>query len=300
MAEPEYIHTLIATIGGQPQVVTFTLDLLLQQGIPISEVIVVHLATANNLRLARSIEMVKNEFRADRYINGQNIHFRQYILRHNGLPLDEITDAASADSVLNSLHQLIRDLKEHHCIVHFSISGGRLLLSFSSMSAAILNFTHEDHMWHIYTPPLLLENANEGAILHVAPEDGVQLIRVPLALLSESVHEQLSATQPPEDDPPPSARDLIRRQEELAESKEHTKFDYVIKSLTPRQLEVLKAFAQGLHPTEVAARLSISLPTVSTHTTVLLALCREAWSIKTKERLDYRFIQMKFGKYLKN
>jgi CRISPR-associated protein Csx14 len=298
MAESEYIHTLIATVGGQPQVVTFTLDLLLQQGIPISEVIVIHLATAQKPRLERSIELLKNEFRADRYINGQTIHFRQYILQHNGLPLDEITDAPSTDSVLNTLHQLIRDLKERHCIVHFSISGSRLLLSLSSMSAAILSFTHEDRMWHIYTPPLLLERASEGAILHAAPEDGVHLIPVPLALLSEGVREQLTATHPPEADPP-TASDLIRRQEELAESEEHRKFEYVIKSLTPRQLDVLHAFAQGLHPTEVAAGLSISLPTVSTHTTVLLSLCREAWLIKTKERLDYRFIQLKFGKYLK-
>jgi CRISPR-associated protein Csx14 len=298
MAEPEYIHTLIATVGGQPQVVTFTLDLLLQQDIPISEVIVVHLATTHTPRIERSIQLLKNEFRADRYINKHTIHFRQYVLHHNGLPLDEITDESSADSVLNALHDLIRDLKERHCIIHFSISGSRLLLSLSSMSAAILSFTHEDRMWHIYTPPSLLERANDGAILHVTPEDGVRLIPVPLALLSKGVIEQLTATRPPEANPL-SARELIRTQEELAENEEHRKFEYVIKLLTPRQLEVLQAFAHGLHPTEVAARMSISLPTVSTHTTVLLSLCREAWSIKTKERLDYRFIQLKFGKYFK-
>ncbi len=298
MPEPEYIHTLVATLGGQPQVVTFTLDLLLQQHIPISEVIVVHLATTQDPRLERSIQLLKNEFRADRYSNGQSIHFQHHLLHHNGLPLEEISDEASADTVLNELHDLILDLKERHCIVHFSISGGRLLLSLSSMSAAILNFQHEDRMWHIYTPPSLLERAQEGAVMHAAPEDGVRLIPVPLALLGDGLRSQLVAARPPEADPP-SAREIIRTQEERAESEERRRCEYVTSLLTPRQLEVLHAFANGLHPSEVAEQLSISSPTVSTHTTVLLASCREAWSIKTKERLDYRFLQLKFGRYIK-
>jgi CRISPR-associated protein Csx14 len=298
MPEPEYIHTLVATLGGKPQVVTFTLDLLLQQNIPISEVIVVHLATSQDPRIEHSIQLLKNEFRADRYSNGQPIHFHQHVLHHNGLPLEEITDEASADDMLNELHELILNLKERHCIVHFSISGGRLLLSLFSMSAAILSFEHEDRMWHIYTPPSLLERAKEGAILHAAPEDGVRLIPVPLALLGEGGRSQLSAARPPEADPL-SAREIIRTQEELAEAEEHRRCDYVINLLTHRQLEVLQAFANGLHPSEVAEQLSISSPTVSTHTTVLLSLCREAWSIKTGERLDYRFVQLKFGRYLK-
>ncbi len=298
MLETEYIHTLIATVAGQPQVVTFTLDLLLQQNIPISEVIVIHLATTHNPRTERSIQLLKNEISSERYSSRHPIHFHHHVLQHNGAPLEEITDDASADEVLNTLHSLILGLKERHCIVHFSITGGRRLLLLSSMSAAVLSFTHEDRMWHIYTPPPMLERAKEGAILHATPEDGVRLIPVPLALLNEGMRAQLAATRPPEADPL-SAREIIRTQEELAEAEEQQRCEQVIKQLTPRQLEVLRAFAHGLHPSEVAEQLSITSPTVSTHTTVLLSLCREAWSIKTKERLDFRFIQLKFGRYLK-
>ena len=39
---PDYPHVLVATLGGQPQVITFTLDLLLEEGYPISEVFVLH------------------------------------------------------------------------------------------------------------------------------------------------------------------------------------------------------------------------------------------------------------------
>jgi CRISPR-associated protein Csx14 len=298
MSEPEYIHTLLATIGGKPQVVTFTLDLLLQQNIPISEVHVVHPATSHDSRMERSLQLLKNEFPDNRYSNGQIIHFHNHVLHHNGLPLEEITDEASADDVLNTMHALILHLKERHCIVHFSISGGRRLMPLLSLTAAILSFEPEDRIWHIYTPPPVLKRVQDGALMHVSPADAIHLIPVPLARLSADVRSQLAATHSPETDHP-SAREIIRTQEIMAEAEEWERCDHVIRQLTHRQFEVLQAFANGLHPTEVAARLSISAPTVSTHTTVLLSLCREAWSIKIKERLDYRFLQLKFGKHLK-
>ncbi|MBV9713468.1 MAG: hypothetical protein JO011_21395 [Ktedonobacteraceae bacterium] len=298
MSESEYIHTLLAMVGGKPQVVTFTLDLLLQQNIPISEVNVVHLATTHNPRTERSIQLLKNEFRGDRYFNGDTIHFQHHVLHHNGRPLEEITDEASADDVLNTMHELILSLKRRHCIVHFSITGGRRLLSLFSMSAAFLSFEHEDRMWHIYTPPSLLERAQDGAILHAAPEEGVRLIPVPLARMSEAIRSQMMAIRSSEADSL-TASEIIRTQEEQAEAEEQRRCEYVIRLLTPRQLEVLQAFANGLHPLEVAERLSISSPTVSTHTTVLLSLCREAWPLKARERLDYRFLQLKFGRYFK-
>ena len=216
MSEPEYIQTLLATIGGKPQVVTFTLDLLLQRHIPITEVHVVHPATTDNPRQERSIQLLKNEFRGNRYSNGQTIHFYNHVLQHDGLPLQEITDEESADAVLNTMHHLILDLKERHCIVHFSISGGRRLMPLLSLSAAILSFEHEDRMWHIYTPPSVIARAQEGALLHATPEDDIRLIPVPLARLSAEVRSQLAAVVHSPEADPPSARDIIRAQEEMA------------------------------------------------------------------------------------
>ena len=48
MPELKYTHTLLAPLGGQPQIVTFTLDLLLRRDFPISEVIVIHPHAAQN------------------------------------------------------------------------------------------------------------------------------------------------------------------------------------------------------------------------------------------------------------
>jgi CRISPR-associated protein Csx14 len=275
-------------MGGQPQVVTFTLDLLLQRNIPISEVNVVHPSTP---RIHRAVQILNEEFLGDRYRDKQVIHFRSHVLRHEGWPLEDLNDETSADDVLNTMHDLIRSFKERHCIVHFSITGGRRLMALLSMSAAILSLDLDDHMWHIYTPDSLQERARNGTILHVGPEEDVRLIEVPLTRLSEDVRSKLSLDA--------SAKEIIRAQEEQVEAEERARCERVASQLTPRRLEVLRAFAEGLHPAGVAEKLSISMPTVSTHTTVLLSLCRDAWPTRERERLDYRFLQLKFARYFR-
>lgn len=85
--------------------------------------------------------------------------------------------------------------------------------------------------------------------------------------------------------------------EEYNEIDDKRRCEFIIEQLTPRQLEILQAFANGLHPSEVAEQLSISASTVSTHTVVILGLCRSSWTVGAKERLDYRFLHLKFEKY---
>ena len=60
-----YKHTLVATLGSKPQIVTFTLDLLLKRGIPIHEVIVVHPASSPHMQ--QSLERLHAEFVGDHY-----------------------------------------------------------------------------------------------------------------------------------------------------------------------------------------------------------------------------------------
>ena len=144
----KYVHTLLATLGGQPQVVTFTLDLLLQRGFPISEVILVH-PEASHPRLQHALDCLNAEFIGDRYqVSGQTIHLRSHILLLDDEPLDDIVDEVSADGVLNTIHQLIRSLKRQHRCNHLSITGGRRLMSSIATQAPLLNITHSDHVWH--------------------------------------------------------------------------------------------------------------------------------------------------------
>src|SRR5437763_8370411 len=106
---PEYTHTLIATLGGQPQVVTFTLDLLLEQGFPIREVYVIH-PEASQPRLHRSLTLLTGAFAGDCYrFNGHTLHFRSQVLRLHADPLADITNTASAYGALATTQYLICD-----------------------------------------------------------------------------------------------------------------------------------------------------------------------------------------------
>src|SRR5882672_3204960 len=103
-------HILLATLGGQPQIVTFTLDLLLPM-YPISNVIVLHPTTTQE-RLQNSLKRLQTEFAGDYYVQAQrNIHFRSHVLQHQGKALQDIADDRAADGVLDTLHKLIGDLK---------------------------------------------------------------------------------------------------------------------------------------------------------------------------------------------
>src|SRR6266568_6437909 len=110
-----YKHTLVATLGGQPQIVTFTLDLLLKRGTPIYEVIVVH--PAFSPRVQQSLERLRAEFAGDRYtFEGCSlpIHFRQQVLMRydNNDIVDDIIDEATAHGTRDTIGVLIRDLKQ--------------------------------------------------------------------------------------------------------------------------------------------------------------------------------------------
>ncbi|GAC1461876.1 MAG: CRISPR-associated ring nuclease [Ktedonobacteraceae bacterium] len=282
MARLEPTHTLLATLGGQPQVVTFTLDLLLRRGIPIREVIVVHPASYD--RLQHAIACLNAEFPGDRYrVTGEPIRFRRYILQQYNAPIDDIVDDRSADGVLNAMNDLIRDLKQQGRTIHFSITGGRRLMGFLSFSAALLNFEHTDRLWHIHTPQDVKKRVRDGAYMHVELDDNVQLIEVPFARLAQPVLSRLLNAESA------NARTIIDMREEQEKAEQQQRSRELFARVTSTQRKVLQLFLRGLTPQEVAAELDVSIKTVSSHTTVLLRECRNIWNIPEHKKLDYHF-----------
>ncbi len=280
--------TMLATLGGQPQVVTFALDLLRAQGIQIRDVLVVHPADASP-RLRRACERLDAEFVGDRYM-GQPCRYRREPLKGIEGPLEDITDEESAQHALDTIHELIRDLKRQRAHVHACISGGRRIMALLTISAAMLHFDHLDCLWHLYTPDALKERANEGALMHAPANSGVRLIRIPLVpwgLYIPGLRDLVTG----------SAETLRRSQIALMDERERRRCEEVCSQLTERELEVLCAFAAGLRPQQVADRLSITLGTVNDHKTKILAYCRNAWEVPLKERLDFHFLYQKFGRY---
>ncbi len=279
-----HTHILLATLGGQPQIVTFTLDLLLRESFPISEVFVIH-PKASDPRIQHSLACLRAQFIDNCYqIDGHTIscRFDSRTLRLNNIPQEDIVDDVGAVGAHETIYHLIRELKQQRqCIVHLSVTGGRRIMALLAISAAQLNFKHTDYIWHIYTPEVFRQQANEGAIMHASPEDDVRLFKVPFVPWGNYFPGL------------PQSPDL-RSQIDPQELAQCTR---VVLALTESQRKTLRAFAKGLNRKQVAEVLSISLKTVDAHKTVIYQKCAEEWNVPPDESITYHFLKEKFAKY---
>jgi DNA-binding CsgD family transcriptional regulator len=143
----------------------------------------------------------------------------------------------------------------------------------------------------MYTPAEFLERARDGAIMHAPPEAGVRLIAVPTIPLGAYLPGLRALTQA-------SPEHVIAAQMRWLDQAERSRCRSVIGQLTPRQVEVLRAFAAGLTPQEVGETLHIKLTTVDSHKTPILDACRTAWAISEATWVDYHYLRDKFGPFL--
>ncbi len=286
-----YTNTLVATLGGQPQVVTFTLDLLLRRGIAIGEVIVLH-PRATGHRLHHALDHLNAEFVGDRYtIDGRTIacHFRPRVLELDHIPLDDITDNTTAKGTRETIYSLFDDLKQQPRHIHLSVTGGRRLMSLLAISAAQLKFGAFDHIWHIFTPEDIQVQVNEGRQMHVPPDAGVNLIEVPFFPIADYVPILAQ----------PSASAQVAQQVGKAQmdAQERAHCAFVVQNATRRQRDVLHCYADGLSTQEIADKLCISSKTVYTHKDVLIALCAQAWETAESDPPGTHFLYRHFSRY---
>ena len=287
----ETSKTLVTTMGGQAQVVTFALDWLLSQGEAIHDVVVLHLSS-DDPRVRKALDQLAAEFPDDRYAHAnQPMRFRKTSICDASNPLHDIQNEAAAEATWQTVYRLIAGLKDQGCALHVCLAGGRRVMGLMAMSAAMLHFDHQDKLWHLYTPDELRRRAFEGAMMHVGPEEGVRLIQVPMApwgVYFPGLKAMLGV---------PSAR-VLTTHTQWMENDERARCRRVVKRLTDRQQAVLQLFAAGRTPQEAAEALNITLKTVDTHKTTILAECRNEWpSPPLGGRLDYHFLRDKFGLY---
>lgn len=281
--------TLLATMAGGPQIVTFALDILLAQGENIHEVVIVHLSPTDNSLTGRALQKLLAEFDKGRYAGHPCRLFFHPILMGER-KLDDIRDEAAANTAWSSIYTLIAEMKAQNRHLHVCISGGRRMLALLAMSAAMLHFDHDDRLWHMYTPIDFLERARDGAVMHATPEDGVRLIRVPLAPWGIYFPGLRALTQLP-------PLEAVTAQTQQLDSDARQRCQAVADALTPRQCDTLRAFAAGQNPQEVAETLCVTVKTVHAHKTGILSECRNAWELPEDKRLTYHFLREKFGTY---
>lgn len=278
---------LVATVGGQPQLITLCLDILLERDKRIRDVVPVYLPGPRS-RSQAGLRKIMDEFPHDQY-RGQTIHLRPQPVRSDKRAVDDIRDESDADVVWRTLHELLGSLKQQEKRVHLCVGGGKRVMSLLAISAAMLHFGHHDRVWHINTSDDFAQRADEGAIMHAEPDDDVRLIQVPLVpwgAYFPGVRNLLNA----------SPAEVMAVQIGMLDEVDRRRCAAVLERLTKRPTEALWAFADGATPDGVAEALSIVRSTVDSHKTLILAECRVAWNLPENSWLDYHFIRDKFGK----
>lgn len=277
--------TALITMGGQAQVVTFAVDALLAQREPLTAVVVLHPA-ATEPRVQRALAQLSAEFVGEQY-HGHPLTFRHLPLQADGRPLAAIVTDREAEAVWRLARELLAELKRGGGPVHLCIAGGPRLVALTLTSAALLQCDHRDRLWHLYTPREFLEQAREGTILHAPPEVGVRLVPVPIVPWGAYFPALRQLAQPGLSQLLPAA------------APEAARCAKVWAELTPAQQETLRVLAAGATPQEAATQLGITLKTVDSHKTKILAECRSVWEWSETKHLTYHFLREQFGPWLR-
>lgn len=277
---------LLATLGGQPQIVTLTLDLLLQRGERVDEVWTVF--PGGNSRYREAHWRLYREFAEHPAYRG--IRYRpRSVDDERGRPLEDLRTVEDMDRAWVVVQDLVRSLKGRGVRLHISLSGGRRGLALLLFAAATLYCTPNDRVWHIFTPPEVLAEVKDGAKLHVPPEAGVRLLEIPFApwgAFFPGVKALLGLS--------PQQLQALRVQWPDEETVQRCA--WVWRQLSPRQREVLRALVEQPTREAAAEALGVSVSTVDTHRQGILAVCREAWP---EERVDLAFVRRVFGGWVR-
>lgn len=280
--------TVMITLGGQPQVVTFFLDLLLEHGETIQQVVVMYLA--GNARYQASLQKLSTEFSGNRYA-GQTCFLRPLPIRIDSESLSDVRSPEEVEAVRQAFHQKLAELKSQSLHLHLGLSGGRRVMSLIALAAAMQYLTPVDRVWHIYTPPDLAAQARDGAIMHAGQDAGTQLIPVPFVPWVAYF---------------PGLAPLMRRSpQELGEAslgwlsnQDRDRCVRVWDSLTQRQRDVLRVLADGDSRQEIAEELGISPATVDSHRAAILQQCSLVWEAQSGAYFDIKFLRDRFGPFL--
>lgn len=273
-----YPHTMIATLGGQPQVVTFALDALRARGYAIEQVILVYLQ-------AKTPALPRLEAELQQYAD---LTYKKHAIKRGNTPLDDIRNDRDADVVERSVHELIRQLKQDGHTLHLCVSGGRRIISLLTISVAMLHVERHDQLWHIYTPDEWQTEAKGGAIMHLPPDTDFQLINVPMMPWGNYFPELRQLTKS-------SSKSAHQVSRVWLDEGHDQRCQMVLAQLTPRQHDVLWAFARGLKPDQVAESLHITRATVDSHKTKIFDHCRNAWHWPEKTPFNYGDLRARFA-----
>ncbi len=243
-------EVLIATLGGEPQVVTRMLDRLLLNGHAIEKVVIVHTSDA---RIKEAVDTLRAEFEG--YYRGKVVSCFKPIKRSDGEVLDDFRDESDLDGLNDVLYNEIRTYRRSGYLVQVGISGGRKVMGITAMVMAQLLFGEGDGLWHLVT-----EGWQPGGErrLHPIPGENTFLIQVPVLRWSEMAALLGTVAEIESKD----VRWWFERIEKAAEKRTLWRH-FVEHDLSPAELAIVRHTCKGLDNKQIANLLYKSPQTVA-------------------------------------
>ncbi|MFQ6059157.1 MAG: CRISPR-associated ring nuclease [Anaerolineae bacterium] len=286
----------MATLGTQPQVVTIALDLLLDDEIPIEEVLVIHTASSpprpgapppTKDPMAESLRGLRREFPGGiEYLHrGARPHrcrFRTLQLEVEGQPIDDVHSETDARAVFTALFNEVQELKKRRYIVHLSIAGGRKSMSVYGMATAQLLFDTRDRLWHLFSSP---EFEALGLMHPRGPEDAwlVRIPVLPIITVFPGMVTLLTSREP--------LRVLERKQALMAMEERRNREEFVEGRLTGAERRLVEALMEAiivnnraLSNPELARKLVISPRVVPTASPISMSNSASTWNCPPRSR----------------
>ncbi|MGQ9515990.1 MAG: CRISPR-associated ring nuclease [Anaerolineae bacterium] len=263
----------ISTLGSEPQVVTLALYLLRLQGVECSRSVVIH--TDDSVpAIAQALDDLRKEFQHHRW-QGIRLELRP-IMSQERYPVRDISTEADARATFRTIFQVVQEEKRAGREIHFSIAGGRKVMSIYGMVVAQLLFDSSDRLYHLLSEgPLLRERR-----MVPWPEDKVRLVPVPVLRWQEGAHllgEIMRYEDPLE----------AVRSQALKRQREYERLDqFVREKLSPAERQVCELVVrEGLSNSDIAAKLALSPKTVANHLSSIYAKLRESLQIPPERTL---------------
>lgn len=252
---------LIATLGVEPQVVTITLDQLLDRGHAVSEVVVI---STLDPEVERALEVIRSEFAGGAY---PGVELREVFVSSPAGPVADFCSEVDIRALLRTLYAEVRRSREQGAAVHLCVSGGRKVMGIMGMVVAQLLFGPEDRAWYLVT-----EGWRPGVErrLHLGPADRAWLVPVPVLRWSEA--NTLMHTVAEFDDPV----EMVNWFERLSSSAQmKRRKEFVERWLTRAEREVVRLACRGLDNAAIAGALGKKEQTVANQLRNVYAKLRE-------------------------
>jgi len=261
----------VATLGGQPQIITLALDRLLAQGVPIVEVIVVHLARSTP-RYQDALQVLAEQFAGDCY-GSRRIRYRPLAIAYGINEVEDVIHPQALDATQNRFEQIFPTLKQQGYIIHLCPTGGRRMLGMLALIAAQMSFDRLDRVWHLYSSDTIRQQTDRGALLHVAAtETDLRLLPIPFQPWGQMLAGlRIGAAQV----------------EQRAHDDQHQRCQSVWARLNERPRAVLRVLVQTYSLQEAANQLHIEISTIHAHKTAIFNECMIAWELDQRPGLAW-------------